>query len=134
MSRYVIEVDLDKDDCSFCPCFESGGSLHVGYCCAIDIDGGKADSNEVAGVLRDGVGPWRVWCYDRPDWCPMVDAEEYVTSELVANASSQPKKDEEKQVARIELYESEWDKVEFLSLKYRLTVAQTIAKLVEEAQ
>lgn len=133
--KYVIEADLSKNDCSFCPGFDLAIGEHRGHCLLSEEDG--ADDmcfHDVAGVLRESEsGDWAVWCYDRPDWCPLVTFEECLIREWVENASSQPEKDEEKTVVRLELYESEWAKAGALSLKYRLTMAQTIAMLIERA-
>ena len=68
-----------------------------------------------------------------PSWCPLQPFEHYLAKEWYENANSQPEMDEQKQTVRLELYESEWEKVGLLSLRHRLTVAQMIAKLIEEA-
>lgn len=127
MAKYVIDIDFHEQDCSFCPCFELDGTR--GWCRI------QEDEDAITGELRVAKSRVtdKVLCFDRPEWCPLITVDEHIISEFMANANSQPEKDEEKQTVRLELYESEWDKAGALSLKYRLTMAQTIAKIVEEA-
>lgn len=127
MAKYVIDIDFHEQDCSFCPCFDEEGKY--GWCRHSEHEYATGAIREIDSYTDDD----GTLCFDRPEWCPLTTVDEHIISEFMANADSQPEKDEEKQTVRLELYESEWDKAGALSLKYRLTMAQTIAKLVEEA-
>ena len=120
MPKYAIEMDepsgclgcqMADDDMFFCHAENAPyNELHD---CGRNSDGTDADG--------------------RPDWCPLESLYSAFAAEWFESVNSQPEKDEEKQTVRLELYESEWDKVGPLSLKYGLSTAQTIARLIEEA-
>lgn len=134
--KYVIDADLSDGNCAFCPCFNEPVD-HVGICNATVIDGDESatDTNIVNGVLRDsGIDPWKMWCYDRPDWCPLVSYEEMVTSEWIDSVNSQPFPDEPKETIRVELYKSENEKLGALSIANGPSVAQMVAKLIDDCK
>lgn len=75
MAKYVIDIDFGDDDCSFCPFFVQ--HPHDAWCVYSD------DERELTEELRDALdGVNKVWCFDRPDWCPLVP---YVTAKPYVN-------------------------------------------------
>lgn len=132
--KYVIETDLSKNDCSFCPGFDIAFGEHRGHCLLSGEDSeGDTCFHDVAGVLRESdYGDWKVWCYDRPDWCPLVSFETAMEREWVESVNSQPSKDESKEIILVELYESELDKLGGLAMVNKLSTAQMIAKLIDD--
>lgn len=65
--KYVIDIDLEENDCSFCPCF-----MRPEYSYAI-CNLAERDLESRLDTAEDGKN--YVMCYDRPDWCPLGEVE-----------------------------------------------------------
>lgn len=118
--RYVIEMKRPTS-CDCCDMADSEEfichaetNLPIGHNCGKNLDGTRCD----------GI----------PDWCPLVSYEQMVASELVDSINSQPLSDEPKETIRIELYKSEIDKLGAMSIANGLSVAQMVAKLINECK
>jgi len=61
--KYVIDIDIEENDCSFCPCF-----MRPEYSYAI-CNLAERDLEPRSDMAKDGKN--YVMCYDRPDWCPL---------------------------------------------------------------
>lgn len=127
MTKYVIEADLSSGDCSFCPCYQR--VLNDAAECSLA-------GREMVGELRKSNSRScdHVMCYDRPDWCPLIPFERMVVSEWVESVNSQPTKDEPKETIRVELYKSENEKLGGLSIAHGLSIAQMVAKLIDDCK
>ena len=121
--KYVIEADLSDGDCSFCPCFQRRLNEEA------DCD---LAEKELTGVLRDAKTrpDDKVVCFDRPEWCPLRPYEEVLAGEWIDSINKQPLEDEPRETVRIELFESETEKLDAMSLANKLNRAQMIAKLI----
>lgn len=62
--KYVIDIDLEENDCSFCPCF-----MRPEYSYAV-CNLAERDLESRLDTAEDGKN--YVMCYDRPDWCPLA--------------------------------------------------------------
>lgn len=122
--KYVIDIDFEDNDCSFCPCFARPDYSYA-ICNLVE-----RDLESRCDTAKDGKN--YVMCYDRPDWCPLVSFEMAMAREWVESVNSQPRKDEPKETIRVELYESEVDKLGGLAMTNKLNTAQMIAKLIDD--
>ena len=73
--KCVIDVDLERGDCSFCPCFHR--YLNSDATC------GLAGEDMVGETRTCSDGRNRVVCFDRPDWCPLVLVDDYLVERLL---------------------------------------------------
>ena len=123
--KYVIDVNLSENDCSFCPCFQR----YLNEDAECNLSG-----RELNGILRESKSRKcdSVMCFDRPDWCPLVTYDEVMVGEWVDSVNSQPFPDEPKETIRVELYKSENEKLGAMSIANGLSVAQMVAKLIGE--
>lgn len=124
--KYVIDLNIKENDCSFCPCFARPDYSYA----ECNLAERRLESR--LDTVKDSKNYVR--CYDRPDWCPLVSFEVAMAREWVESVNSQPSKDEPKEIIRVELYESEVDKLGGLAMANKLNTAQMIAKLIDDCK
>ena len=137
MASYIFEME-PPTFCHDCPMFDDGRDY-----CHIDaaLGTGKLRNTYVNSdgspyVVRDDSG--HPIFEGVPDWCPLVpidsDKGKLMWGELwIKNVNSQPTKDEPIHTLKVDLYQSEIDKLGILASRNMLSTAQMVAKLIEEA-
>lgn len=118
--KYVFELE-DDNDCRRCPYAHKEGEW---FCFHQQVGRSNKMLDEEYEITTNEL---RVV---RPDWCPLISFDEARARELLESINSQPTKDEPKETIRVELYESETEKLGALSIANGLNGAQMVAKLI----